>query len=89
MKKPKTALKNNIFNSILFNSIEKINLLYSIYKHKFDDNKKNIIQENIDRLQKMKYELFNKNNKSYYVSLGLLSYNNKEIVEDTWNKIKE
>ena len=65
------------------------NLLYSIYKHKFDDDKKNIIQENIDRLQKMKYELFNKNNKSYYVSLGLLSYNNKEIVEDTWNKIKE
>ena len=52
------------------------------------NDKKTILQENIDRLQKMKYELFNKNNKSYYVSLGLLSYNNKEIIEDTWNKIK-
>jgi hypothetical protein len=41
------------------------------------------------RLQTLTYELFNKNNKSYYVSLGLLSYNNREIVEDTWNKIKE
>jgi hypothetical protein len=91
LKKPKAALKNSIFNNILYNSIEKINLLYSVYKHKFDFNndKKNIIQENIDRLQKMKYDMFNKNNKSYYVSLGLLSYNNKEIVEDTWNKIKE
>ena len=89
LKKPKAALKNSIFHSILFNSIEKINLLYSIYKHKFDIDKKEIIQENIDRLQKMKFELFNKDNKSYYVSLSLLSYNNKEIVENTWNKIKE
>ena len=89
LKKPKAALKNSIFNNILYNSIEKINLLYSVYKHKFGNDKKNIIQENIDRLQKMKYDMFNKNNKSYYVSLGLLSYNNKEIVEDTWNKIKE
>ena len=89
LKKPKAEIKNSIFSSILYNSIEKISLLYSVYKNKFDSEKLKIIQENIDRLQKMKYELFNKNNKVYYVSLGLLSYNKKEIVENTWNKLKE
>ena len=87
--------------------------MYQIYKNKFDNDKNENIQENMDRLQTLlkkyfqyffknlkiknrrffiftlKYELFNKNNKSYYVSLGLLSYNNREIVEDTWNKIKD
>jgi hypothetical protein len=89
LKKPKAALKINIFNSILCKSIEKINSLYPIYKNKFDNDKNENIQENMSRLQTLKYELFNKNNKSYYVSLGLLSYNNREIVEDTWNKIKD
>ena len=58
-------------------------------RNKFDNDKNEIIQESIYRLQTLKIVFFYKNNKSHYVSLGLLSYNNREIVEDTWNKIKD
>jgi hypothetical protein len=58
LKKPKAALKINIYNSILFNSIEKINSLYQIYKNKFDNDKNENIQENMDRLQTLLKKYF-------------------------------
>ena len=58
LKKPKTALKINIFNSILCKSIEKINSLYPIYKNKFDNDKNENIQENMDRLQTLLKKYF-------------------------------
>ena len=51
LKKPKAALKINIFSSILCKSIKKINSLYPLYKNKFDTDKNENIQENMDRLQ--------------------------------------
>jgi len=78
--------KKYLFDKILDNSIEKLELLYSHYKQKFNFNKRKIIEDNIKNINDIKIAFFNnKLKKELFRQINLLSYNNKDLVKSTWN----
>ena len=83
--------KKYLFDKILDNSIEKLELLYSHYKQKFNFNKRKIIEDNIKNINDIKIAFFNnKLKKELFRQINLLSYNNKDLVKSTWDgKLKK
>ena len=78
--------KKYLFDKILDNSIEKLELLYSHYKQKFTFDKRRIIEDNIKNINDIKIAFFNnKLKKELFRQINLLSYNNKDLVKSTWN----
>jgi hypothetical protein len=78
--------KKYLFDKILDNSIEKLELLYSHYKQTFTFNKQKIIEDNIKNINDIKIAFFNnKLKKELFRQINLLSYNNKELIKKTWN----
>ena len=83
--------KKYLFDKILDNSIEKLELLYSHYKQKFTFDKRRIIEDNIKNINDIKIAFFNnKLKKELFRQINLLSYNNKDLVKSTWDgKLKK
>lgn len=82
-------LKEQFFHNLLVNSINSIKCIYNKYILFYPD-KKDEYKETIDRIT----DFFNdnifkkKNNKSFYSHANKLSYNNREMIKNTWKKIK-
>jgi hypothetical protein len=77
--------KKYLFDKVLDNSVEKLELLYSHYKQKFNYNKRKIIEDNIKNINDIKIAFFNnKLKKELFRQINLLSYNNKELIKQTW-----
>ena len=69
--------KKYIFDIVLDNSIEKIQLLYNRYKHKFTKSKRTEIENIIKDVIDIKIVLY---------KINLLSYNYNKLIQNTWNK---
>jgi hypothetical protein len=81
-------MKKYLFDEIFTLMINKIKLLYSKYKKKlFEVPKQKEIQEKIKALESMQNERL-PTYKSYLKLINVLAYNKKDIVNDTWEKIR-
>lgn len=82
-------LKEQFFHNLLVNSINSIKCIYNKYILFYPD-KKDEYKETIDRIT----DFFNdnifkkKNNKLFYSHANKLSYNNKDMIKNTWKKVK-
>jgi hypothetical protein len=78
--------KKYLFDKILDNSIDKIELLYDHYKIKFDSKKRKEIENNLHNIREIKIAFFNNRiKKEVFKKINLISYNNKDLVKKTWN----
>jgi len=78
--------KKYLFDKILDNSIDKIQLLYNHYKNKFSSKKKEKYDKIIKDINEIKTTFFNdKIRKEIFNQINLISYNNNNIIKDTWN----
>lgn len=79
-------LKKYFFDELFNISLERIKLLYKTYKKKlFEQPKQKEIQEKIKALEDMRVSdgsIY----KKYIKLINILAYNNKEIVNNTWDK---
>ena len=79
-------LKKYFFDELFNISLDRIKLLYKTYKNKlFEQPKQKEIQEKIKALEEMKVgngSIY----KKYIKLINILAYNNKEIINNTWNK---
>jgi hypothetical protein len=77
--------KKYMFDKILDNSVDKIQLLYDHYRTKFDTKRRKQIEANINNIKEIKIAFFNNRiKKEVFKKINLISYNNKEIVKKTW-----
>ncbi len=77
--------KKYFFDSIFSKAIERQEILYKNNKNKFEESKRIQIEENIDFLKKIKNSDFNnKILKEFMKKINLLSYNKRQIVQNTW-----
>jgi hypothetical protein len=81
--------KKYLFDKILDNSIDKIELLYDHYKTKFDRKRRNEIENNLNNIKEIKeikIAFFNNRiKKEVFKKINLISYNNKDLVKKTWD----
>lgn len=79
-------LKKYFFDELFNISLERIKLLYKTYKNKlFEQPKQKEIQDKIKALEEMKVgngSIY----KKYIKLINILAYNNKETINNTWNK---
>ena len=79
--------KKYMFDKILDNTIDKIQLLYDHYKNKFDSKRRKEIEDNLYNIRKIKIAFMNdKIKKEMFKKINLISYNNKDIIKKTWDK---
>jgi hypothetical protein len=82
--------KKYFFENIICKSINKLEILYNKHKNKFNSTKKNKIEENLSRLKKIKEDSFSSKMMMEMIrGLNMLSYNKREIVQNTWKKRQE
>lgn len=78
--------KKYFFDGIICSSIQKHELLYEKYKHKFTTTKQNKIKDNIANLKQIRDSGFNNKLMQEIIrKLNLLSYNKRELIQKTWN----
>jgi len=84
-----TKLKKYFFDELFGISLERIKLLYKTYKNKLFEIPKQVeIQEKIKALEDMRSEN-NHNYKSYLKLINVLAYDKKDLVINTWTKLKQ
>ena len=77
--------KKYIFDTVLDNSIEKLQILYNHYRLKFPYQKRKEIENIIKDMIEIKVNLFNnKLKKELFYKINLLSYNYNKLIQDTW-----
>jgi hypothetical protein len=77
--------KKYMFDKILDNSIDKIQLLYNHYKNKFDSKRRKQIEDNLDNMRQIKIAFMNNRiKKEVFKKINLISYNNKDVIKKTW-----
>ena len=77
--------KRYFFDKLLLTSVERIELLYKISKHKFNKIKQKQIEDNITNLKVIRNSDFNNIIvKEMMKKLNMISYNKKKIVQNTW-----
>ena len=78
--------KRYFFEDVICKSIQNHEILYSKFKHKFNLTKRKQIEDNIANLKKIKENSFSSKIISEMINnLNLLSYNNRDLVQNTWN----
>lgn len=82
--------KKYFFENIICKNINKLEFLYNKHKNRFNSNKKTKIEENLLRLKKIKDDSFSSKMMMEMIrSLNMLSYNKREIVQNTWKRRQE
>ena len=76
--------KKDFFDSILLSSINITNLLYDKFKCDLSKKKQIKLQNMIKEIENIVY--LDNNKKLYITNFNEISYNNKKIVKNTWNK---
>jgi len=77
--------KRYFFEDVICKSIQNHEILYSKFKHKFNLTKRKQIEDNISNLKKIKENSFSSKIISEMINnLNLLSYNNRDLVQNTW-----
>ncbi len=78
--------KRHFFEEVICKSIQNHEILYSKYKNKFNYDKRKKIEDNIENLKAIKANSFNSNIMGEFIrKLNLISYNNRDLIQDTWN----
>ena len=78
--------KKYLFDTILDNSTNKLELLFTHYKNKFSHARQYNIKETINNIKQLKISFYDeKLKKEICNKINLLSYNNKIIIQNTWN----
>ena len=82
--------KKYLFDKILDNSIDKLQLLYNHYKDNINTNKLKKMEKVINEINQIK-TLFmnNKIKKEIFNEINLISYNNKDLIKNTWDSDKK
>jgi hypothetical protein len=77
--------KRYFFEEVICKSIQNHEILYSKFKNKFNSIKRKQIEDNIYNLKKIKENSFNSKIIGEMIrNLNLLSYNNRDLIQDTW-----
>jgi len=77
--------KRYFFEDVICKSIQNHEILYSKFKHKFNLTKRKQIEDNIANLKKIKENSFSSKIINEMISnLNLLSYNKRDLIQDTW-----
>jgi hypothetical protein len=80
--------KKYFFDNLLNSSIERIEILYNGNKNKFNKIKRKEIEDNISNLKLLKSYNFNSRTiREIMNKMNLISYNNRDKVLNTWNRI--
>ena len=78
--------KRYFFEEVVCKSIQNHEILYSKFKNKFNSVKRKKIEDNISNLKKIKDNSFNSKIMDEIIrNLNLLSYNKRDLIQDTWN----
>ena len=78
--------KKYLFDSLISKSLSCIRQIYHVHKFKFTEYKQKQIEETIENLDKLRYSYYNDIVLKEIVNrLNLISYNNREIIINTWN----
>jgi hypothetical protein len=86
--KPQLEMKVDYYDKILLNSIRKLEELLIRLEH-YNDEEFNINRKYIDKLEQIATranDIIQSHKKVYRKNINKISYNNKEMVLDTWNK---
>jgi hypothetical protein len=77
--------KRYFFEEVICKSIQNHEILYGKFKNKFNSIKRKKIEDNIYNLKKIKENSFNSKIIGEMIrNLNLLSYNNRDLVQETW-----
>jgi hypothetical protein len=77
--------KKYFFEEVICKSIQNHQILYSKFKNKFNSVKRKKIEDNITSLKKMKENSFNSKIMGEMIrNLNLLSYNKRDLIQETW-----
>jgi len=77
--------KRYFFEEVICKSIENHEILYSSFKNKFNLIKQKQIEDNISSLKKIKENSFSSKIMGEMIrKLNLISYNNRELIQNTW-----
>jgi hypothetical protein len=78
--------KRYFFEEVICKSIQNHEILYDKFKNKFNSIKKKKIEDNIANLKKMRENSFSSKIMGELIrNLNLLSYNKRNLIQDTWN----
>ncbi len=78
--------KRYFFEEVICKSIQNHEILYSKFKNKFNSVKRKQIEDNISNLKKIKENTFSSKIMGEMIrNLNLLSYNNRDLIQDTWS----
>ena len=78
--------KKYFYEDIICKHIANHEILYSKFKHKFNLTKRKQIEENIYNLKQIRDNSYNNKIMHEIIrKLNLVSYNNRELIQDTWN----
>jgi hypothetical protein len=78
--------KKYFYEDIICKHIANHEILYSKFKHKFNSTKRKQIEENIYNLKQIRDNSYNNKIMHEIIrKLNLVSYNNRELIQDTWN----
>jgi hypothetical protein len=78
--------KNELYDKVLAGNLNKLEKLSA--DTEFETNEKTQYIETVERLKKILF-LNKKGIKKYYSEINLLSYNNKDLIQETWNGLKK
>ncbi len=77
--------KRHFFEEVICKSIQNHEILYKKFKLKFNLEKRRQIEDNIQNLKMIKDNSFNSKIMSEFIrKLNLISYNNRDLIQDTW-----
>ena len=78
--------KKYFYEDIICKHIANHEILYSKFKHKFNLTKRKQIEDNIYNLKQIRDNSYNNKIMHEIIrKLNLVSYNNRELIQDTWN----
>ncbi len=78
--------KNELYDKVLAGNLKKLEKLSA--DTEFDPKEKSQYIETVERLKNILF-LNKKGIKKYYSDINLLSYNNKDLIQETWNGLKK
>lgn len=78
--------KRYFFEEVICKSIQNHEILYKKFKSRFNSNKRQKIEDNISYLKKIKENSFSSKIIGEMIrNLNLISYNNKDMIQETWS----
>ena len=81
--------KINLFRNLMDTTIIKIKQLFNEYKEKYNEKIRDILENHINEFINIKKIILDdKYKRNIYSNINLISYNKKDLILNTWNKIK-